>query len=504
MADLDRREMRGQRSGCLLVCAVALGIAGRIVWRGGFVLGKKSPEVVYDYDLFVVGGGSAGVRLARWSASQYGARVALVDLPFALVSSKKTAGGIGGTCVIRGCVPKKLLIYGSSFEDSIRDAAGYGWSIPMRPAHHWSRLMSAKNAEVSRLNTVYKDMLGRSNVSMYEGYARIVGPHTVDISGRRFTARHLCVATGSRASVLSIPGNDLPGVITSDEALVLPRRPDKLVIVGAGYIGVEFAGFFHGYGTEVHLIFRSDLPLRGFDEDVRAHVLEQLKSRGIHVHAGEKSVSIEAGKKDRLIYKTDAGTVLEVDNVLFATGRRPNTGQLGLEEMGVEIDPRRGNVVVNDYSQTSVDSIYAVGDVTGRVSLTPVALMEGMALSITLFGGKPTTANHEDVPTAVFSQPPVATCGLTEAAAATKYRSVDVYISKFRPLKHSMPTGRAAEERVMLKMVVVSDGYRGAGRVVGLHMVGDYAAEVMQALAVAMRAGASKATFDSTIAIHPT
>jgi len=272
------------------------------------------------------------------------------------------------------------------------------------------------------------------------------------------------------------------------------------VVLGGGYIAVEFAGFFHGYGTEVHIVFRGEKPLRGFDEDVRTHLLELLKARGVHVHAGENPLSIEeTGKGGKLRFRTDKGTVLEVDNVLFATGRKPNTADLGLQEAGVELAPRSGEVVVDEYSKSSVDSIYAVGDVTDRMNLTPVALMEGMALAKTLFGGAPTKPDYDGVPSAVFSQPPVGTCGLTEEAAAKKYGSVDVYMSKFNPMKHTMPTGRKEQERIMMKMLVVSDGLKDAGRVVGIHMVGADAAEMTQGLA-----GATKAAFDATVGIHPT
>jgi len=403
-------------------------------------------------------------------------------------------------------VPKKLLIYGSHLHEDLADAAGYGWSVPGVPTIDWSKLIAAKNAEVTRLNGIYRGLLDSANVDVYEGYARIVDPHTVEVNGKKHTARFICVATGSRAAVLPIAGADLPGVITSDEALSLPRRPDKLVVVGGGYIAVEFAGFFHGYGSEVHLVFRGDKPLRGFDEDVRSHLLELLSARGIHVHAGENPMSIKEtrGRKGQLRFRTDKGTTLEVDNVLFATGRKPNTKDLGLEDVGVKLDPGSGKVVVDEHSRSSVASIFAVGDVTDRMNLTPVALMEGVALAKTLFGGEPTKPDYEGVPSAVFSQPPVGTCGLTEAAAARKYGSVDVYISKFNPMKHTMPTGRKEQERTLMKMVVVSDGFKGAGQVVGVHMVGADAAEMVQGLGIAMKAGATKASFDATVGIHPT
>jgi len=280
-------------------------------------------------------------------------------------------------------------------------------------------------------------------------------------------------------------------------------RPDKLVVIGGGYIAVEFAGFYHGYGTEVHLVFRGDTPLRGFDEDVRSHLSEILAAKGIHIHSGESPASIEQ-VGDKLMFKTDKGTELECDNVMFATGRRPNSDKLGLEEVGVELCPKSGKVLVDDYSKTNVDSIYAIGDITDRIQLTPVALMEGMAMSKTLFGGEKTKPDHECVPSAVFSQPPIGSCGLTEAEAATKYGSVDVYVTKFKPMKHTMPTNRGEEERMMMKLIVVTEGQEKAGLVVGCHMVGAEAGEMMQGLGIAMKAGASKADFDACVGIHPT
>jgi len=286
--------------------------------------------------------------------------------------------------------------------------------------------------------------------------------------------------------------------------LALAAKPKRIVIIGGGYIALEFAGFFNGYGTEVHVVIRRDLPLNGFDEDVRSHICELMRARGIHLHLGESPSSISRVGRRKLKLATNKGTELVVDNVLFATGRKANSDDLGLEQVGVVIDPEWGTITVDAYSKTSVDSIYAIGDVTGRVALTPVALMEGMSLAAHLFGERPTKPDYEGVPKAVFSQPEIATCGLTETAAAELYGSVDVFMTTFRPLKHTMPTGRGDQERILLKMIVVSDGFDAAGLVVGLHMVGADAAEMMQGLAVAMKAGATKAVFDATISIHPT
>lgn len=459
----------------------------------------------FDFDLFTIGGGSGGVRGSRWAAQQYGAKVAVAELPFALVSTKSTHGGLGGTCVIRGCVPKKLLIYGSHLPEDIADGRGYGWSLPEGAALSldWERLIAAKDAEVTRLNGVYGRLLSGAGVTHLEGYARLVDRHTVEVGGQRYTAKNICVATGNRAVVLPIPGSDLPGVITSDEALTLPKQPKRLVVVGGGYIAVEFAGYFHGYGTEVHIVFRGDRPLRGFDEDVRSHLMALLIAKGIHLHAGENPTSIEASSGGLLRFRTDKGTEIVADNVMFATGRLPNSSGLGLEEAGVKLS-QNGAVLVDEYSRTSVDHIFAIGDVTDRMCLTPVALMEGMAMARTIFGDSPAKPDHEFVPSAVFSQPPIGTCGYTEAEAAKKFSSVDVFVAAFKPMKHTMPTGRGSHEEIMMKLVVVSEGFEGAGRVVGAHMVGAEAGDMMQGIGVAMKAGATKAHFDSTVGIHPT
>jgi len=456
----------------------------------------------YDFDLFTIGGGSGGVRASRWSAQQYGAKVAVAELPFGLVSTKDTIGGLGGTCVIRGCVPKKLLIFGSHLPEEIEDGKGYGWSLPdgVKPTVDWQKLISAKNAEVTRLNSVYNGLLSNAGVTHIEGYARIVDQHTVEVGDKRYTAKNILVATGNRAVKLDIPGKDLPGVITSDEALSLPQQPKKIAILGGGYIAVEFAGFFHGYGTEVHIFFRADLPLRGFDEDCRVHLKAVLEAKGIFVHFGEVPVSIETAE-DGLLFKSDKSEGI-YDNVMFATGRLPNSSALGLEEAGVKLS-RNGAVEVDEFSRTSVENIFAIGDVTDRMCLTPVALMEGMAVAKTAFGGEPTKADHEYVPSAVFSQPPVGSCGYTEAEAAKKFGSVDVFVTSFNPMKHSMPTGRGNQEKIMMKLLVVSEGFDCAGRVVGAHMVGADAAEMMQGIAVAMKAGALKSHFDTTVGIHP-
>lgn len=484
-------------TGCAMAGCVALAVDQRNRCA------VKASE--YDYDLFTIGGGSGGVRGTRWASTQYGAKSAIAELPFGLVSSKFEKGGLGGTCVIRGCVPKKLLIFGSHFPEEVHDSKGYGWSVPagFKPTLDWSKLIEAKDNEVKRLNGVYNGLLKGANVDHYEGYAKIVDPHTVEVNGKRITSKYICVATGGRATRLNIPGKDLPGVVTSDEALTLEKKPEKLVVMGGGYIAVEFASYFHGYGTEVHLVFRADQPLRGFDEDCRSHLMELMQKKGIHVHHGENPASIEKASGGKLRVKTDKGTDLVVDNVMFATGRKPSSSDLGLEAVGVKLDSSSGKVLVDEYSRTNVESIFAIGDVTDRMALTPVALMEGMAMAKTMFDS-PAKPDHENVPSAVFSQPPIGSCGLTEEQAAQKYGSVDVFISKFKPMKHTMPTGRGEEEKIMMKLIVVSAGFKDAGLVVGAHMVGADAGEMMQGIGIAMKAGATKAHFDSCIGIHPT
>jgi len=470
---------------------------------GRSVRTQASASGEYDYDLFTIGGGSGGVRASRFASKLFGAKVALAELPFAIISSKYDEGGLGGTCVIRGCVPKKLLIYGSHIHEDLADAKGYGWEMESEPTLHWDKLIAAKNAEVTRLNGIYKNILSGSDVEHIEGYARVVDPHTVEVNGKQYKTKYICVATGSRATKLDIPGADLPGVLTSDEALDLPEQPKKMLIVGGGYIAVEFAGYFHGYGTEVHLAYRADKPLRGFDGDVQDHVAYCLEQKGINLEAGETPAKIETADGGLLV-TMKSGKTMVVDKVMFATGRAPNSKDLGLEAAGVEMDPKNGQVLVDEYSKTNVESIYAIGDVTNRINLTPVALMEGGAMAKTLFGGEKTRPDHEGVPSAVFSQPPVSSCGLTEKEAAIKYGSVDVYMTKFKPMKHTMPTGRGEEEKILMKLICISDGQPDAGKVVGLHAVGADTPEMMQGLGVAMKAGATKTHFDTTVGIHPT
>jgi glutathione reductase (NADPH) len=435
----------------------------------------------YDFDLFTLGAGSGGVASSR-RAGSYGARVAIAE-----------ESRVGGTCVIRGCVPKKLLVYGAHFRDEFEDSAGFGWTIPEAPRFDWPRLIAAKNQEIDRLNGIYIRLLRDSGVTLFEGRARLVDPHTVAVGDRTFTARHILVATGSRPVLPPVRG--IEHAITSNEALELPALPERVLVVGGGYIGVELAGVFNALGSKVTLLLRSEGVLRGFDEDIRAALTAELDKRGIAIRCETVVESIEK-RGGALSVMTRAGEMLEADALLYATGRTPNTRGLGLEEAGVTLDAQ-GAVTVDAMSRTTVPHIYAVGDCTNRKNLTPVAIAEGRAVAETLFNDRPTSVDHEYVASAVFSQPPVGTVGYSEHDARARFGAVDVYATSFRPMKHTL-SGR--DERTMMKLVVD----RATDRVVGVHMVGPDAPEILQGFAVAVRCGATKAQFDMTVGIHPT
>lgn len=451
----------------------------------------------YDYDLFTIGIGSGGVRAARISA-QIGAKVAAVELAYSPISSEMK-GGIGGTCVLRGCVPKKILMYGSAFSGEFEDSKGFGWNVPGDPTFDWKHLVASKTREIERLNGVYKRMLDNAKVTTFEGFGRVIDPHTVEVESdngekKQYTTKYILIATGGRAVLLNIPGKEY--AITSDEALSLDEKPKKVVIVGGGYIAVEFAGIFHGMGSEVHLIYRQPTPLRGFDEEMRAVVQNNLVRRGIHVHPNTNPTKIEKIDSNKYVVHTDTGEALEVEAVMFATGRKANTGGLNLDAVGVERD-QQGSIKVNEYSQTNVPSIWAVGDVTNRLNLTPVALMEGQCFAKTVFGNEPLKPQYEVVPSAVFSQPPLAVVGLTEQQAADQAKSdVVVFTSSFTPMKNSI-SGR--QEKTYMKLLVDSE----TDKVIGASMCGPDAPEIMQGIAVALKAGATKKDFDSTVGIHP-
>lgn len=436
----------------------------------------------YDFDLFTIGAGSGGVAASR-KAGALGARVALAEM-----------AEVGGTCVLRGCVPKKLLVYASQIRDQLDDAAGFGWTVG-ESSFDWPRLIAAKDKEIQRLSGLYLRMLRDAHVTLFEGRARVVDAHTVEVNGQRHTAKHILVATGSWPEIPDIPGKEL--AITSTEALSLPALPRRLLVLGGGYIGVELAGVFRSLGAEVTLVIRGSEVLRGFDDDVRAFLTKAMQARGIRVRIDSGLSSLERTTPDGPISAMLAmGEMIEADAALFATGRAPNTRGLGLAEAGVTLGPR-GEIVVDALGSSSVPSIHAVGDCTNRVTLTPVAIGEARALVDTLFRDQPTPIDHADIPSAVFSQPPVGTVGLGESAARATYGELDVYVATFRPMKNTL-AGR--EERTLIKLIVA----RESQRVVGAHMVGPDAPEIIQGIGIAVRAGLTKAQFDRTVGIHPT
>ena len=434
----------------------------------------------HDFDLFVIGAGSGGVRASRMSAG-YGARVAVAE-----------ASDLGGTCVNLGCVPKKLMVYASSFSAAATDAAGFGWTVPTR-TFDWATLIANKDREIERLNGIYRGLLEGSGVQIIKGRARLLDRNTIEVNGERFTSERVLVATGGRPFIPPIPGAELG--ITSDQVFHLDKQPKKIAIMGGGYIAVEFAGIFNGLGTEVMLNYRGPVFLRGFDDDIRSTLADEMTKRGIDLRFNSLVERIECAG-DRYAVTMNSGEVIEADELLCAIGRVPNTAGLGLEEIGVDLTDR-GAIVVDDNLESSVSGIYAIGDCIDRVALTPVALAEGMAIAEALFNDNPTVVDYTNIPSAVFSQPNIGTVGLTEAEARADGFDVEIYRSTFRPMVHTM-SGR--NEKTMMKLVVD----RKSDRVLGIHMVGPEAGEIIQGMAVALKAGATKATFDSTIGIHPT
>lgn len=433
----------------------------------------------YDFDLFTIGAGSGGVAGSRRAAS-YGAKVGLAE------NSR-----IGGTCVMRGCVPKKLLVYGSQFADAFEDAEGYGWEVAP-PRFDWAKLIANKNRELDRLEGIYRNLL--KDCTLYEAHAKLEDAHTIALSnGKRVTAEKIMIATGSHPVAPQIPG--IEHVISSNEALELPKLPRHVVIVGGGYIALEFANIFSTLKAEVTLVIRGEEVLNGFDDDVRVDIAKEMRQRGVVIHARTEIERIEK-IQDGFTVRTKAGAELSADLVMYATGRKPNITGMGLEEVGVKLH-RDGRVIVDEWSLTSVPNIYAIGDVTDRLNLTPVAIAEGRAIAETLFNKNPMSISHENVATAVFSQPPIGTVGLSEGRAREKGHTLDIYRTRFRPMKNILP-GR--EERTMMKLVVD----RPTQKVLGIHMVGADAPEIVQCLAVAITCGATKQQFDRTMAVHPT
>ena len=434
----------------------------------------------YDYDLYVIGAGSGGVRASR-IAAQLGAKVALAESRY-----------LGGTCVNVGCVPKKLFVYASHISEDIEAAEGYGWRVN-NPQFNWQTLVEHKNTEISRLNGIYQQLLDNAGVSLHRGHAKIEGPHRVSVNNQEFSAKHILIATGGWPFVPHFPGSE--HAITSNEAFYLDKLPRSIVVYGGGYIAVEFAGIFNGLGVETHLVYRGSLFLRGFDQGIREHLAEEMRKKGVRIHFDTTIESVEKQSNGEMTVYLSSKEILSVGGVMAATGRKALTEGLGLENTGVQLN-NQGQIIVDEHKQTSEPSIYAIGDVKGGIELTPVAIAEGAALANYLFADKALPLSYEDVPTAIFSQPNAATVGLSEEQARQQYSQIDIYESDFRHLKLTMTD---IQERTYMKLIVDRD----SDRVVGCHMLGQDAAEIIQGLAIAMKAGATKAHFDATIGIHP-
>ena len=463
--------------------------------------------MTFDYDLFVIGGGSGGVRAAR-VASATGAKVALAE-----------EYRMGGTCVIRGCVPKKLMVFASGFSEMFEDARTYGWDLE-EGAFHWPKFRARLHGELDRLEQIYRKLLAGSNVEIFDARAALKDPHTVALStGQEVTAKHILVATGGRPVVPDIPGSELG--MTSNDIFLLDEMPKSILIIGGGYIASEFAGILNGLGVAVTQFYRGAQILRGFDDEARGLVAEGMRAKGIDLHLGTNIVEMRAatdadledatqgvpmegdrpaaipqsGNGKGIWVKATSGTARIYDQVMFATGRSPNTDGIGLDAAGVKLG-RRGEVIVDAYSQTAVPSIYAIGDVTNRVQLTPVAIREGMAFVETVFKGNPTPVDHALIPSAVFTQPELGTVGLTEEDAR-EIEPVEIYCTSFKPMNHAF-VGR--DDRVLMKLVVSV----ATRKVLGCHIVADHAGEMIQLVGIAVKMGATKEDFDRTVAVHPT
>ncbi|CAL5227621.1 g10625 [Coccomyxa viridis] len=453
----------------------------------------------FDYDLFTLGGGSAGVRAARYSAGM-GAKVALCELPRDFISSEDR-GGTGGTCVLRGCVPKKLMAIAGLFNEEMQDAVGYGWKLNGRPTFDFQDMQRNKRRELERLSDIYRKNLEKAEVDFIEGRGRLLDKNTVEVNGQQYKAKNILVATGSYPIKAPIEGSEHG--ITSDEVLNLEQLPEKLVIVGAGYIGCEQACIYNNYGSEVHLIVRQDLPLNGFDIEARKFVLEQYKLRGIKYHGlsspskitkesnGKLTVTVDPYKREGDSFSLD-----NVDQILFATGRKPRTKDIGLEDVGVKFDDK-GKLEVDEHSRSNVDNIYAIGDVSTKIPLTPVARMEGTQFALHMFGGKEDAKpDYKSVPSVVFSSPQLAYVGLHEETAVEEVGDVDIYSSVSTPMKNSL--GRDGIKELVKVVVSAKDD-----KVLGFHMVGSEASEIMQGFAAALYVGITKQQLDATVGIHP-
>jgi glutathione reductase (NADPH) len=434
----------------------------------------------YDFDLFTIGAGSGGVRASRVCAT-YGAKVAVAEERY-----------FGGTCVNVGCIPKKLFSYAAHYREDFHDAAGFGWTVP-EPTFHWPTLVANKDKEIARLNGIYERILANAGVTVLKNRATIIDPHQVECGGKTYSAKHILVATGSWPTVPGIPGKEL--AITSNEAFFLPELPKSAIVVGGGYIAVEFASIFNGLGVKTTLVYRGKRLLRGFDAELGAKLAEEMTKKGVAIRF-ESDLASLAKSADGITATFKDGSVMETGVVMYATGRKPNTRNLGLEAAGVNL-ATDGAIQVNKYLQSSVPSIHALGDVTNRINLTPVATAEGMALAKTLFRSEPTEMDYDNIPTAIFAIPNLATVGLSEEAAKERGHVVDIYKTGFRALKHTLS---GSEEKTFMKLVVDAS----TQKVLGAHMMGADAGEIIQGIAIAIKCGATKAQFDSTIGIHPT
>ncbi len=434
----------------------------------------------YDFDLFTIGAGSGGVRASRVCAT-YGAKVAVAEERY-----------FGGTCVNVGCIPKKLFSYAAHYREDFHDAAGFGWTVP-EPTFHWPTLVANKDKEISRLNGIYERILANAGVTILKNRATIVDPHQVECGGKTYSAKHILVATGSWPTVPGIPGKEF--AITSNEAFFLPELPKSAIVVGGGYIAVEFASIFNGLGVKTTLVYRGKRLLRGFDAELGVKLAEEMTKKGVTIRF-ESDLASLAKSADGITATFKDASVMETGVVMYATGRKPNTRNLGLEAAGVNL-ATDGAIQVNKHLQSSVPSIHAIGDVTNRINLTPVATAEGMALAKTLFRNEPTEMDYDTIPTAIFSIPNLATVGLSEEAAKERGHGVDIYKTGFRALKHTLS---GSEEKTFMKLVVDAS----TQKVLGAHMMGADAGEIIQGIAIAIKCGATKAQFDSTIGIHPT
>ncbi|MBT5032282.1 MAG: glutathione-disulfide reductase [Proteobacteria bacterium] len=434
----------------------------------------------FDYDLFVIGGGSGGVRAAR-VAADHGARVAITE-----------EYRYGGTCVIRGCVPKKFMVYAAHFSEDFDDAESYGWSSE-KHTFDWNVLIQNKDKEIDRLNSIYIKLLENAGVDLFHEHGKIVASNSVQIGEKTFTANTILVATGGTPFVPSFSGSE--HTITSNEAFHLDKLPERIIVTGGGYIAVEFAGIFNGLGCQTELVYRGEQILRGFDQDVRDHLSKELVKKGIGIRLNETIESIELTSKATRKVTYTSGETSIADQVMYATGRTPNTENIGVESVDIALG-QSGEIIVDKYSRTNINNVYAVGDVTNRIALTPVATMEGHCFADTVFGNNERIADHREVASAVFSQPQVGTVGLTEHEARAEYSNTQTYRSEFRSLKHSLTNNT---ERTLMKLIVDGD----SDRVLGAHMVGADAAEILQGIAIAIRAGACKSDFDRTVGIHP-